>query len=52
MGFVQSVAKGYQMLWVIISHLPLPIQTFLSLIFAVFAINCLVSIIRYFLGGG
>lgn len=52
MEFVQSVAKGQQMLWVIIASLPLPLQAFLSLLFAAFSINFLVSVIKWFLGGG
>lgn len=52
MEFVQSVSKGYQMLWVMISYMPLPVQAFLSLMFAAFAINSIIAILRYFLGGG
>lgn len=50
MGFVQSVAKGYQMLWVIISAMPLPVQAFIQLLFAAFAINFLIAVIKWFLG--
>lgn len=52
MEFVQSVNKGYQMLWLIIASLPLPVQSFLTLLFAVFAINFLVAVLKWFLGGG
>lgn len=51
MEFIQSVNKGYQMLHLILSFMPLPVQAFLSLCFAVFAINFLVSVIKWFLGG-
>lgn len=51
MGFVQSVAKGYQMLWLLISAMPLPLQAFLQLFFAAFAIHFLVAVIKWFLGG-
>lgn len=51
MEFVQSVAKGYDMIKLIISALPLPLQAFLSLYFAVFAINFIVSVIKWFLEG-
>lgn len=51
MGFIQSVAKGYSMLRLLISAMPPPIQAFLSLMFAAFAINFLVSVIKWFLGG-
>lgn len=52
MGFVQSVAKGYQMLWLMISAMPLPVQAFLQLLFAAFSINFLVAVIKWFVGGG
>lgn len=52
MEFVQSVSKGYQMLWLLISAMPLPVQAYLSLLFAAFAINFLVAVIKWFLGGG
>lgn len=51
MGFVQSVAKGYDMIHLLISALPVPLQAFLSLYFAFFSISFLVSIIKWFLGG-
>lgn len=49
MEFVQSVNKGYDMLKLLISAMPLPLQAFLSLLFAAFAINFLVSVIKWFL---
>lgn len=51
MAFVQSVGKGYQMLWLIISAMPLPIQAFLQLFFAAFSINFIIAVIKWFLGG-
>lgn len=50
MAFVQSVAKGQQMLRLILSAMPLPVQAFVSLLFAAFAINFLISVIKWFLG--
>lgn len=52
MGFVQSVAKGYEMLWLIISALPSPVQAFLGLMLAAFSLSCMISVIMWFLGGG
>ena len=52
MEFVQSVAKGYQMLHLLIASMPLPVQAFLSLLFAAFSLNFLVAVIKWFLGGG
>lgn len=52
MGFVQSVAKGQEMLRLLISYMPLPVQAFLSLLFAAFAVNFLIAVIKWFLGGG
>lgn len=49
MEFVQSVNKGYQMLQLLISAMPLPLQTFLQLLFAAFSIKFLVSVIKWFL---
>lgn len=51
MALVQSVAKGYQMIQLLVSSLPLPFQALISLVFAAFAINFLVSVIKWFLGG-
>lgn len=51
MELVQSVGKGYDMIRLIISFLPLPFQAFLSLFFAVFCIGFLVSVLKWFLGG-
>lgn len=52
MEFVQSVSKGYQMIHLLISFLPLPVQAFLSLFFAAFSTHFLVAVIKWFLGGG
>lgn len=52
MGFVQSVSKGYQMLQLILSFMPVSIQTLLQLVFAFIVIGSLVSVIRFFLRGG
>lgn len=49
---VQSVIKGYTMLQVIISNLPIPIQAFFQLALAFVVIGSLVSVIKYFLRGG
>lgn len=51
MVLVQSVAKGYQMIALLIASMPLPVQAFLGLMFAAFAINFLVSVLKWFLGG-
>lgn len=51
MALVQSVEKGYEMLQLIISFLPLPVQAFLGLLFAVYSINFMTAIIKWFLGG-
>lgn len=49
---VDSVSKGYQMLTLIISYLPAPITAFLFLGFGIFAIQAVLQVIKWFLGGG
>lgn len=49
---VQSVVKGYSMLQLILSFLPVPIQAFFALALAFVVIGSLVSVIKYFLRGG
>lgn len=49
MGLVQSVAKGYEMLWLLVASMPLPVQALLNLMFAAFSINFLVAVIKWFL---
>lgn len=49
---VQSVIKGYDMIRLLLSYLPVPVQTFFQLALAFVAIGSLVSIIKYFLRGG
>lgn len=48
---VQSVLKGYQMLQMIISALPITIQAFFYTVFALIVIGSMVDIIKYFLRG-
>lgn len=49
---VQSVLKGYQMLQLIISNLPIAVQSFFSLVMAFIVIGSLVDVIKWFLRGG
>lgn len=51
MGLVQSVAKGYQMLWVIIYAMPSTLRAFLFLTFGAVSIIPLVAIFKWFLEG-
>lgn len=52
MGFVQSVIKGYDMLRMILSYMPVTIQAFFNLALAFIVIGSLVSVIKWFLRGG
>lgn len=45
-GLVQSLSKGYDMLNLIIAALPLPIQAFVNLVFAVLGVSFIVKVIQ------
>lgn len=47
MEVVQSVQKGYQMLQLLISVMPLPIQAFLQLVMAVLGVSFIVGVIAH-----
>lgn len=49
---VQSVIKGYEMIQLILSYMPVTIQALFQLVLAFVVIGSLVSVIRYFLRGG
>lgn len=49
---VQSVAKGYEMIRLFISYLPIPLQALIYLVLGIIAVSCLASVVKFFLGGG
>ena len=49
---VQSVMKGYQMLQLLISLLPLPLRAFVTLTFGLICVLGLVKSISFLVGGG
>lgn len=51
MALVQTVLKGYEMLQTLIDYMPLPMQAFFQLVFAVFCYKPLVAVIKWFVGG-
>lgn len=49
---IQSVLKGYQMIAMLISALPLPLSAFIGLMFALIAVLALVKSFTFLVGGG
>lgn len=49
---VQSVIKGYQMIQLLISLLPLPLRAFIMLSFGLICVLAMVKSVTFLLGGG
>lgn len=49
---VQSVIKGYQMIQLLMSLLPLPLRAFVTLTFGLIGVLAMVKSITFLVGGG